>query len=77
MADIYWGDGIHEERLPLLEDAPEEKKKELSPEEKDFIEQLLSLLEHAPEEEKKKELSPEEKEFIEQSLYEIARSCFQ
>lgn len=41
MADIYWGDGIHEERLPLLEDAPEEKKKELSPEEKEFIEQSL------------------------------------
>ena len=71
MADIYWGDGI-------LEDAPEEeKKKELSPEEKEFIEQLISLLDDASEEEKKKESSPEEKEFIEQSLYEIARSYFQ
>lgn len=42
MADIYWGDGIHEERLPLLEGVPEEEKeKELSPEEKEFIEQSL------------------------------------
>lgn len=40
MADIYWGDGIHEERLPLLEDVPEEEE-ELSPEEKEFIEQSL------------------------------------
>lgn len=77
MADIYWGDGIHKERLPLLEAIlEEEKKKELSPEEKEFIEQFISFLDDVPEE-KKKESSPEEKEFIEQSLYEIARSCFQ
>ena len=53
-----------------------EKKEEMSPEEKEFIEQLISLLDDA-QEEKKKESSFEEKEFIEQSLYEIARSCFQ
>lgn len=51
--------------------------KELLPEEKEFIEQLISPLDDAQEEEKKKESSPEEKEFIEQSLYEIARSYFQ
>lgn len=52
--------------------------KELSPEEKEFIEHLNSLLDDAREEEEKnKESSPEEKEFIEQSLYEIARSYFQ
>lgn len=50
--------------------------KELSPEEKEFIEHLSSLLDDAQEEEKKKESSPEEKEFIEQSLYEILLTAF-
>lgn len=37
--DIYWGDGIYKERLPLLEAVPEEdEENEISPEE---IEQLL------------------------------------
>lgn len=41
MGDIYWGDGIHEERLPLLEDVPEEEEEKMSPEE---FEQLLDEL---------------------------------
>ena len=42
MADIYWGDGIHKERLPLLEAVPEEdEEEEMSPEE---FEQLLDEL---------------------------------
>ena len=42
MADIYWGDGIHKERLPLLEAVPEEEEEEeMSPEE---IEQILDEL---------------------------------
>lgn len=45
MADTYWDDNWSE-RLPFLEDAPEEKKKEkketkLSPEE---VEELLDII---------------------------------
>ena len=46
MADTYWDDSWGE-RLPFLEAAPEEEKKEkkeLSPAEKELIEQCLDII---------------------------------